>query len=68
MSGKKTYGFSFSWKRALGISGLRQKLARRTGVPTTLSGMERKTGSLIIRTITDSFSWLYHRIGNKTGK
>jgi len=36
------YGFSFSWKRALGISSAKQKFARQTGIPTTKSGLERK--------------------------
>jgi hypothetical protein len=44
MSRRKTFGFSFSWKRALGISALRGKIARATGIPTTKSGLERKLG------------------------
>ena len=28
------YGFSFSWKRALGITAAKQKFARETGIPT----------------------------------
>jgi len=44
MSRKKTYGFSFSWKRALGISAFRGKIARATGIPTTKSGLQRKLG------------------------
>lgn len=44
MSRRKTYGFSFSWKRALGISALRGKIARATGIPTTKSGLQRKLG------------------------
>ena len=35
------YGFSFSWKRALGISAAKQRFARQTGIPTTQSGLER---------------------------
>lgn len=42
------YGFSFSWKRALGITSAKQKLARQTGVPTTKQGIERKIGSIIM--------------------
>lgn len=42
------YGFSFSWKRALGITSAKQKFARETGIPTTKSGLERKLGSTII--------------------
>jgi hypothetical protein len=36
--------FSFSWKRAIGLTAARQKLARATGVPTTRQGMKRKFG------------------------
>lgn len=43
----RKYGVSFSWKRALGISGMRAKIARRTGIPTTRSGMERKIGRAV---------------------
>ena len=41
-------GLSFSWKRAVGISGMKNKVARATGVPTTKQGLERKVGSVII--------------------
>ena len=40
-------GLSFSWKRALGITQAKQKLARQTGIPTSKAGIERKMGSLI---------------------
>ena len=38
------YGFSFSWKRALGITAAKQKFARETGIPTSVNGIERKVG------------------------
>jgi hypothetical protein len=44
----KKYGFSFSWKRLLGISAFKNKVSRRTGVPLTKGGIERKIGRLII--------------------
>ena len=44
-------GLSFSWKRALGITRLTQKVARTTGIPTSDSGMERKIGRAIIKAI-----------------
>ena len=44
----KKYGFSFSWKRLLGITGVRIKIARKTGIPTTRSGLERKIGRLLL--------------------
>jgi len=44
----KKFGFSWSWKRALGISAFKQKIAKTTGVPTSKSGMERKFGRIIL--------------------
>lgn len=44
----KKYGVSFSWKRLLGISGLKGKVAKKTGIPLTKSGMERKIGRTIL--------------------
>jgi len=40
-------GMSFSWKRAVGISSAKQKFARKTGIPTTRSGMQRKAGRMM---------------------
>lgn len=37
----------FSWKRLLGITGMKQKLSRKLGVPLTRSGRQRKLGALI---------------------
>ena len=45
----KKYGFSFSWKRLLGISALKGKISRKTGIPLTKSGFERKIGRSIIK-------------------
>ena len=42
-------GFTFSWKRFLGITGMKQSIARKTGIPTTKGGMERKIGAFIIK-------------------
>ncbi len=47
----KLPGLSFSWKRAVGISGLKNKVARKTGIPTTKQGLERKVGSFILKKI-----------------
>ncbi len=44
-------GLSFSWKRALGISQAKQKIARETGIPTSKAGLERKIGNVIIKTL-----------------
>lgn len=40
-------GLSFSWKRALGVTRARQRFARKTGIPTTRSGMQRKVGRMM---------------------
>lgn len=45
-------GLSFSWSRAMGLSSLKQKVARKTGIPTTKSGMERKIGNAIIKALS----------------
>ncbi len=45
----RKYGFSFSWKRAVGLSGAKQRLSRRIGIPLTRSGMERKIGREAMR-------------------
>lgn len=44
----KIPGLTFSWKRALGITQARQRLARKIGVPTSKAGLERKIGNKII--------------------
>ena len=50
------YGFSFSWKRALGITAAKQKFARETGIPTSVNGIERKVGRSVLNMI---FSFLF---------
>ena len=51
----KKFGFSFSWKRALGISGARASIARKTGIPTTKSGIERKIGGFLLNAVLSFF-------------
>lgn len=46
MSRRKKYGLSFSWKRAIGLSGLKARLSRKIGIPLTRSGRQRKVGQL----------------------
>jgi len=46
MSRRRTYGFSFSWRRAAGISGAKARLSRQIGIPLTQSGRERKLGRM----------------------
>lgn len=45
-------GLSFSLKRAVGVSKVKQKIARATGIPTTKQGLERKIGGAILKGIT----------------
>lgn len=45
----KKYGFSFSLNRLLGISSVKQKIAKSTGIPTTKGGIERKIGRSILK-------------------
>lgn len=47
-------GLSFSWKRAVGLSQAKQKLARETGIPMSKSGLERKIGSTILKMLFKS--------------
>lgn len=47
----KIPGLSFSLKRAIGITALKQKIARKTGIPTTKQGLERKIGGTILKFI-----------------
>lgn len=47
----KIPGLSFSLKRAVGISAFKQKIARKTGIPTTRQGLERKIGGTILGAI-----------------
>ena len=45
-------GLTFSLKRAVGISGLKAKVAHKTGIPTTKQGIERKVGKAVLSLIT----------------
>ena len=40
----KVPGLSFSWKRAVGITKAKQKIAKATGLPTTKQGRRNKVG------------------------
>lgn len=44
-------GLSYSQKRAVGVTKLKQKVARATGIPTTKQGLERKIGGAILKGI-----------------
>lgn len=47
----KIPGLSFSLKRALGVTKAKQQFARKTGIPTSKAGLERKIGKTILKTI-----------------
>ena len=40
-------GLSFSWKKALGITSAKRKIAKATGIPTTKSGRRSKLGKIL---------------------
>ncbi|MER3415466.1 MAG: hypothetical protein C4297_04535 [Gemmataceae bacterium] len=44
---RKSFGLSWSWKRASGLSSAKGKLSRQLGVPLTRSGRQRKAGRMI---------------------
>lgn len=44
-------GLSFSWKRALGLTQAKQRIARTTGIPMSKVGLERKIGNIILRSL-----------------
>lgn len=37
----------FSWKRAVGISAAKSRISRKTGIPLTRSGRQRKMGKMM---------------------
>ncbi|SRR6266536_3297514 len=47
MGRHRKFGFSFSWKRALGISSTKGKISRAIGIPLTRSGRQRKAGRFL---------------------
>ena len=54
MAKKKKFkipGLTFSWKRALGITRLKQMIARKTGIPTTKEGRQRKIERMFFRSL-----------------
>ncbi len=45
----RKFGFSFSWKRALGLAGMKARLSHKIGLPLSRSGRERKLGRMLLR-------------------
>jgi hypothetical protein len=48
---RRVPGVSYSWRRAIGLSGFLNGIARRTGVPTSRSGRQRKVGQFAIKAL-----------------
>ena len=48
----KIPGVTFSLKRAVGVTKVKQKSARATGIPTTHQGLERKIGGAVLKAVT----------------
>ena len=43
------FGFSFSLNRLLGITAVKQSIARATGIPTTKGGLQLKVGREVLK-------------------
>lgn len=37
----------FSWKRATGVTRMKSRISRKTGIPMTKSGRQRKIGKMM---------------------
>ncbi|MBS0547826.1 MAG: peptidoglycan-binding protein [Proteobacteria bacterium] len=55
MARRRTYGVSFSWKRALGVSAAKGRMSRVIGIPLTQSGRQKKLGRMTERTLGPIF-------------
>ena len=47
----KIPGLTFSLKRAVGLSALKQKVSSKTGLPLTKQGLERKIGGKVVKAV-----------------
>ncbi len=43
----KIPGVTFSWKRAFGVTKVKRKIAKATGIPTSKSGRRNKLGRML---------------------
>lgn len=48
----KIPGITFSLKRAVGVTKVKQRISRATGIPLTRQGVERKIGGAILKAVT----------------
>ena len=64
----RTYGASFSWRRAIGVSATKGRISRKIGVPLTKSGRERKAGRFVMKYVSPIFGLLLlAMLGNCVG-
>ncbi|MBR1463058.1 MAG: hypothetical protein IJ604_06730 [Prevotella sp.] len=47
----------FSWKEFLGITKLKRAFTKKTGIPTTQAGIERKIGNKLINWMKEKVGW-----------
>lgn len=45
----------FSWKRLLGISRMKYRVSRKTGIPLTKSGRQQKIGRMVTKGCLGTF-------------
>lgn len=48
----KIPGITFSLKRAVGVTKVKQRISRATGIPLTRQGVERKISGAILKAVT----------------
>lgn len=48
----KIPGLAFSLKRAVGVTKIKQKVSKATGIPMTKQGLERKIGGSVVKAVT----------------
>ena len=48
----KIPGVTFSLKRAVGVTKVKQKIARATSIPLTRQGLERKIVGAVLKAVT----------------
>lgn len=66
-STRKKSNNDFSWSRLFGLTGIKQKISRKTGIPFSKAGRDRKIGAMITKGITNLFKKGSGKDGNKTG-
>ncbi|MDB5339809.1 MAG: uncharacterized protein JWN70_5428 [Planctomycetaceae bacterium] len=59
MSGK--FGFSWSWKRAIGLSSAKARISREIGIPLTRAARERKVGAWLLGDSPRKHTSHFHR-------